>query len=174
MIKTLLIANAFVFIYFLNTLAFGQENTTFSFNPVRSCSDALFESRNGFKLPSSGVIRVLIVFAEYEYLNGGDPTPPTGYAGWPAHSTPSWANELTDVNTPTGIATGVMTRYYQMASSGNYTVLGDYLIAPDNGGIFKVHTDSSHSIEPDNQKLINEVNEKLGENIFTAHGLNGH
>ncbi|MFZ4547956.1 MAG: T9SS type A sorting domain-containing protein [Bacteroidales bacterium] len=158
-----------IFIVALNSIAFCQEgmNATVSLG-----SKGFFESRNGFKLPASGVIRVLIVFAEYEYANGGDPTAATGTAGWPAHNLPTWANELTDVNPPLGDAKGMMTRYYQMASSGNYTVLGDYLMAPDNGGIFKVHTDSAHAINPDNTKLIAAVNSKLGNTIVTAHGLN--
>jgi hypothetical protein len=140
--------------------------------PVHPDSNILFESRNGFKLPASGVIRVLIVFAEYDYLNGGDPTPEEGTVGWPAHSLPTWANEIADANLPPGNASGVLTRYYQMASSGNYTVLGDYLLAPDNGGIFKIPTDSAHPINPANSDLIAAVNSKLGNNIFTAQGLN--
>jgi len=149
----------------------AQENQHQIVKPVQTGSNALFESRNGFKLPSSGIIRVLIVFAEFDYVNGGDPTPADGTAGWPAHSLPVWANDLTDANPPAEVANGVMTEYYQMASSGNYTVLGDYLVAPDNGGIFKVHTDSSHSINPSNTDLIAEVNARLGTNIKTAHNL---
>jgi hypothetical protein len=140
--------------------------------PLQPESNILFESRNGFKLPSTGVIRLLIVFAEYDYLNGGDPTSPQGTAGWPAHSLPTWADDLTDVLSPSGSARGVITRYYQMASSGNYTVLGDYLLAPDNGGIFKVQTESAQSVEPDNQELMAVVNQKTGGNFITAHGLN--
>ncbi len=140
--------------------------------PVQPKSGILFESRNGFKLPSSGVLRVLIVFAEYDYLNGGDPTPAEGTSGWPAHSFPVWANELTDLYPPSGNAAGVITKYYQMASSGNYTVLGDYLLAPDNGGIFKVQTESVHAVEPDNQELMAAVDQKTEGDFRTAHGLN--
>jgi len=150
----------------------AQEFHTEILKPVKPQSNILFESRNGFKLPSTGVIRVLIVFAEYEYLNGGDPTPAQGTAGWPAHSLPTWADDLTDVHAPTGNAKGVITRYYQMASSGNYTVLGDYLLAPDNGGIFKVQTESAYTVEPDNQKLMATVDQKTGGNFITAHSLN--
>ena len=112
------------------------------------------------------------MFAEYDYVNGGDPTPAEGTVGWPAHTLPVWANELTDVNDPVGEASGVMTKYYQMASSGNYTVLGDYLLAPDNGGIFKVQTESILAVEPDNQELMAAVDQKTGGDFITAHGLN--
>ena len=150
----------------------AQEFNPAILNPTHPDSNSIFESRNGFKLPSSGVMRVLIVFSEYDYVNGGDPTPSTGTAGWPAHSLPTWADSLTDANLSTGNANGVITKYYQMASSGNYSVLGDYLLSPDNGGIFKVRTDSTHPIEPDHTELITAVNQKLGINILTAHGLN--
>ena len=156
----------------LHCIAYGQEGANALVNLKNQDSKGFYESRNGFKLPASGVIRVLIVFAEYEYANGGDPTAANGTAGWPAHNLPTWANDLADANPPLGDATGVLTRYYQMPSSGNYTVLGDYLLAPDNGGVFKVHTDSTHAINPDNTKLIAMVNSKLGDNIVTAHGLN--
>ena len=150
----------------------AQEFHTEILKPVQPGSNILFESRNGFKLPSTGVIRLLIVFAEYDYLNGGDPTPAEGTSGWPAHSLPTWADDLTDVHASTGNAKGVITRYYQMASSGNYTVLGDYLLAPDNGGIFKVQTESAQTVEPDNQELMAQVDQKTGGNFITAHGLN--
>jgi len=158
--------------FILNIDLTAQEFHPETLRPVQPKPNILFESRNGFKLPSSGVIRLLIVFAEYDYTNGGDPTPAAGTSGWPAHSLPAWADSLTDVEIPCGIATGVMTKYYQMASSGNYAVLGDYLLAPDNGGIFKVKTDSTHAVEPDNTELIEAVNFKFGNNIITAHGLN--
>ena len=141
-------------------------------NPAQPKSNVLFESRNGFKLPSSGVIRFLIVFAEYDYVNGGDPTPTGGTVGWPAHTLPKWADDLTDVHSLSGNAKGVITKYYQMASSGNYTVLGDYLLAPDNGGIFKVQTESIHAVEPNNQELMAVVDQKTGGDFTTAHGLN--
>jgi len=149
----------------------AQEFHTEILKPLQPESDILFESRNGFKLPSTGVLRILIVFAEYEYLNGGDPTPAGGTSGWPAHSLPVWADDLTDAHTPAGIAKGVITRYYQMASSGNYTVIGDYLTAPDNGGIFKVQTESGQAAEPDNQKLMASVDLITGGIFKTAHSL---
>ena len=166
--------SCFAFLLFITLLTdlSAQEFQPEILNPLKPKSDILFESRNGFKLPSTGVIRILIVFAEYDYVNGGDPTPSEGTTGWPAHELPAWADNLTDVHSPTGNATGVLTKYYQMASSGNYTVLGDYLLAPDNGGIFKVETESMHVVEPDNQELMAVVDQKTGGDFITAHGLN--
>ena len=157
---------------FYNGLS-GQEFHPGNLIQGKSNPDALYESRNGFRLPVSGTVRVLFVFAEYDYINGGDPTPGEGTAGWPSHSLPAWADSLADAYPPAGNPTGVLTGYYRQASSGSYTILGDYLLAPDNGGVFRVQTDSAHAIAPDNASLINEVNKKLQNSIITAHGLNG-
>ena len=172
MVNSWLSSGMALFFLILNLSVNGQEFHPDEVKIIQPKSDILFESRNGFKLPASGVVRVLIVFAEFDYAKGGDPTPETGTSGWPAHSLPTWANEIADANLPPANAAGVFTRYYQMASSGNYTVLGDILLAPDNGGVFKVTTDSAHPISPVNQDLIAAVNSKLGNNIITANGLN--
>lgn len=172
MLRFLIPAIALLFLVSAGSNLSGQEYHPKVLKSAQAGPKVLFESRNGFKIPSSGILRILIVFAEFDYTNGGDPTPAGGTAGWPSHSLPAWANELTDANLPAGDAEGVMTRYYQMASSGNYTVLGDYLTAPDNGGIFRVPTDSTHATGPENTNLIAAVNNKLGNTIVTAHGLN--
>ena len=174
MVKKLLSIGTVLLLILAATLdAYPQKSLNYQSLPEQSTPATLVESRNGFCVPASGVIRVLFVFAEYDYPNGGDPTPVNGTSGWQAHSLPDWANNLTDVYSPAGIAAGVMTRYYQMASSGNYTVLGDYLPAPDNGGVFNLTTDSTHPVGPDNAALIANVNSQLGNTIITAHGLNG-
>ena len=143
--------------------------------------NTVYASRFGSYLPVSGNLRILIVFGEIEYINGGDPTPPNGTTGWPAHSLPTWVNQLTDPTIPSGNATGVITRYFQMASSGSFNVLGDYLLAPDNGGIFKMQTVMNHAITPwdsldpnyhnANYFLRNEINSKMNQ-IITGHNLN--
>lgn len=141
--------------------------------PYPDNPNATYSSKNGWYLPVSGMVRVLFVFAEYDYVNGGDPTGSNGTTGWPAHSLPTWANDLADVNVPApGMANGKMTKYFQMASSGNYNVIGDYLLAPDNGGIFKVTTTSTAPVDPNNTSLISTVNTKLNNNIVTAHNQN--
>lgn len=129
----------------------------------------LYESRNGRYMTASGVVRILIVFTEVEYTDpADDPTPQEGTAGWPAHQLPTWANGLCDADEPVGTATGILTRYYQEASSGNFIVLGDYLLAPDNGGIFKVQS-ASGSVGPSD--AIVAVNAALGTNIVSGHGF---
>lgn len=42
--------------------------------PYPDNPNATYASKNGVHLPVSGVLRVLFVFAEYDYVNGGDPT----------------------------------------------------------------------------------------------------
>ncbi len=165
-------SSALLLFLFLFSNIKGQEFHPDNIVCKKSGSETIYESRNGFKLPASGIIRVLIVFAEYDYINGGDPTPASGTESWPAHSLPVWANELTDFNPSAEKALGVITKYYQMASSGNYQVLGDYLLSPDNGGIFSVPAESNNSVGPNNSELIGVVNSKLATNIQTAHGLN--
>lgn len=127
------------------------------------------ESSNGRYMTANGVVRILIVFAEVEYTGStDDPTPPEGLLGWPAHQLPTWANDLCDANEPVGTAVGMFTRYYQEASSGNLLVLGDYLLAPDNGGIFKVQS-TTGSVQP--SQAIAAVNAALGTSIVTGHGF---
>ncbi|MGV9013254.1 MAG: hypothetical protein ACOH13_11725 [Flavobacteriales bacterium] len=84
-----------------------------------------------------------MVLVEVDYaVDTLDPTPPGGFVEWPSHSLPIWVNNpdpdvnIADWNPPVGTATGLLTRYFQDASSNHYTVLSDYLLAPDNGGIF--------------------------------------
>src|SRR5690606_15157045 len=83
----------------------------------------LYESNNGWRLPTHGVIRILVVFLEVDYANpANDPTPPAGNPGWPAHSLPTWVDNpdpdqnLFDWDVPTGTASGLLTRYFQDAS----------------------------------------------------------
>lgn len=129
----------------------------------------LYESANGRYMTTSGVVRILIVLAEVEYISPGvDPTPPGGTTGWPAHQLPTWANSLCDWDEPVGTATGIFTRYYQEASSNNFIVLGDYLMAPDNGGVFKVQS-TTGSVGP--AQAIAAVNSALGTSIVTGHGF---
>lgn len=170
--KNLSFKSSFIFLLFLSSIgAYSQVCLTGDFAPPIYKSTSIYESKNGITLPASGVIRILFVFAEYDYVNGGDPCP-SGTTGWPAHSLPTWANNLTDVYSPSGAANGVLTRYFQIASSGNYTVLGDYVLAPDNGGIFKVPITDTIPINPNNTSLIPIVNSKMNNNIVTAHNLN--
>jgi hypothetical protein len=122
-------------------------------------------------LPVKGTLRILVVFAEIEYNTGTDPDPVTNIDDWMPHSLPDWADQILDVNIPSGTAQGLLTRYYQEASFGAYNVLGDYLLAPNNGGIFKVLR-SQLTSDFDFSALITEINNQMAGNFITGHGLN--
>src|SRR5690606_34709877 len=99
-----------------------------------------------------------------------DPTPPGGTTHWPAHSLPIWVNNpdpevnLFDWDVNPGGATGLLTRYFQDASSNSFHVVADYLLAPDNGGIFQTSMNSIGSANA-------AVNAALGTTIATGHGF---
>ena len=147
-----------------------QINAQCSFdNPPNYISGGSIESKNGWYLPTSGNIRILFVFYEVNYTGTiPDPTPVAGNPGWAAHSLPIWANEIADVNPPAGDATGVLTRYFQLASSGDLNVLGDYLLSPSNGGIFSVNS-TTGIVGP--TEAITAVNASM-TGIITGNGLN--
>lgn len=52
----------------------------------------LYESKNGWYAPATGVLRILVVLVEVDYaLPGVDPMP-NGSSTWPAHQLPTWVN----------------------------------------------------------------------------------
>ncbi len=120
----------------------------------------LYESRNGQYLPTSNTLRILIVLIEQENMAGSNE--------WPAQSLPIWVNNLDpninlfDWNVPTGTATGLLTRYFQDASSGHFNVIADYLV-PDNAAIF--HTSGSTVSD-----AIAAVNSQAS-GILSGHGF---
>jgi hypothetical protein len=130
---------------------------------------APYDSKNGWWMTATGEVRILFVFYEVNYTGGTDPTPPNGNPGWPAHQLPTWANQIAEAFTPVGTSTKPLTQYFQLASSNNYIVLGDYLLAPNNGGIFSVNS-STGSVGP--SQAIASVNAALGTSIVTGNGFN--
>ncbi len=68
-------------------------------------------SQNGKHLPTWGTLRILVVLAEVNGVAGSNE--------WPAHELPVWVNNpnLFDWDVPNGTATGLLTRYFQDASS---------------------------------------------------------
>jgi hypothetical protein len=95
------------------------------------------ESKNGWILPASGTIRILLVFIEINYDVGNDPVPGTT-TGWPKGHLPTWKDDVVDPFPPSGTPSGKLTRYFSEASYGSYIVLGDYLTLPNNE-TFKVN-----------------------------------
>ena len=96
---------------------------------------ALFESKNGWVLPASGTMRILVVLPEVNYDVGTDPHGPP--ADWLPGQLPPWINSFLDVNAP---STGSLTNYFNVASSGNYTVLEDFLKPTTGTGVFTINT----------------------------------
>ena len=64
----------------------------------------------------------------------------------------------------------MMTRYLYEASSGNFLLLADYLLAPDNGGIFSVPTTTGFVFNTMNSVICPEVNAAMGGSWATVHG----
>lgn len=97
-----------------------------------------YESKNGYHLPVTGTIRLLVVFAQIDYDTETDPNP-NNQDEWNVGELPIWTDDLFDPNIPTGQAQGLVTRYFQEASFGTYNVLGDYLVkSPGSNEIFTV------------------------------------
>jgi hypothetical protein len=93
-----------------------------------------------------------------------------GTSEWSVGQLPTWADELFDHVAPTHVAQGAVTKYFLDASSENKVLLGDYLLAPDNGGVFLVQTTDGRA--PDPSYLLPAINAKLGTTIVTANGYN--
>jgi len=137
----------------------------------------LYESRHGRYMPASGMVRALVVLVELEYLPGAtNPDPfPNGTSVWPAHALPTWVGNvdptqnLLDHDPPLGEPIGQLTRYLYQASSGNFLLLGDYLLAPDNGGIFKITTTTGNALGA-TATVLAAVNNALGTTLTTVHG----
>ena len=131
-------------------------------------STGVLDSRNGYKLSPTGQIRFLVAFIELEYNNPANDPSLNGTPEWPVGQLPAWKDDLLEYNVPTGQSTKHITKYFQMASSNSLVVLGDYLVAPDNGGVFKISTIDGNV---NNNTIINCINQKLGNAFTTAHGF---
>lgn len=89
---------------------------------------AQLNSRNGKSLPCNGMLRVLVIFVEYDYDKRDtlDPTNPKyGYDKWPKGQLPQWKDSLFDP-IPTEKFKGLLTQFYAESSFNNFIVLGDY------------------------------------------------
>lgn len=85
------------------------------------------EAKNGFLLPTSGMIRVLVVYVEIDYdVNPLDDPYPNGSNDWQKGQLPNYKDNLFDAEW-SGNLQGSVTRYYQQASHGNLQILGDYI-----------------------------------------------
>lgn len=90
-------------------------------------TEATAEAKNGFLLPTSGTIRVLVVYVEIDYdVNPQDDPYPNGSNDWQKGQLPNYKDNLFDAEW-SGNLQGSVTRYYQQASHGNLQILGDYI-----------------------------------------------
>ena len=140
------------------------ENEEYNYIP----SSGVLDSRNGYRLSPHGEIRFLLAFVELEYSNPENDPSPTGTVEWPVGQLPVWKDDLLEIHAPSGLSNKYFTKYFQMASSNSHVVLGDYLVAPDNGGVFKISTIDGNV---NNNTIINCINQKLGNAFTTAHGF---
>lgn len=113
-----------------------------SYNISSSLSEtSIFDSRNGYNCSPIGEIRFLVVFVELEYENPNDDPDLNGGYFWSVGNLPIWANELFAAYDTTNYDAKQVTKYYRYASSNGHIVLGDFLIAPDNGNMPQPHED---------------------------------
>lgn len=159
-------------------LMFSQcvpEDPNQSYQIMRSGSET-FETRNGWAMTTSGTLRVLIILFEVNYQSPGiDPTGLNGYPGWPAHQRPIWMNNpdptenLIEHDVPVGPASAQLTRYYQEASSNRFTLIGDYLLAPTNNGVFQISSTTGYITDA---QAINAVNSTMQGTFVTEYNQN--
>ena len=137
----------------------------------------IFESRNGYNLPVSGTIRILVILAEINYTSDfpKDPTGENGWNNWQPHHLPSWANNSDanqnafDITDTLAEAQGLISKYFQQASFGKFRVIADYLKSPMNGGVFSINS-SDGVVGPADALLA--ANNSLGTQIETINNLN--
>ncbi|MEO8146493.1 MAG: hypothetical protein ABI723_02590 [Bacteroidia bacterium] len=89
---------------------------------------AQMNSRNGKTLPCNGMLRILVIFVEYDYdvHDSLDTTDPKhGYDKWPKGQLPLWKDSLFDPFV-TDNYVGKITQFYAESSFNNFLVLGDY------------------------------------------------
>lgn len=150
-----------------NWLDYSLDCDVYNNEPATSYGDEIYDSRNGCSYSPHGVIRLLVVFVELEYDNPNDDPFLNGTEYWGVGELPIWADSLFAAYDTTDFSNKRVTNYYWLASSNDHIVLGDYLLAPDNGGVFKLHTTDGY-IKNHPEYIISIINQKLGNNIVTA------
>lgn len=101
---------------------------------VINAQEDKISSRNGHVLPVNGTIRFLLIFVEIEYSSGVDKFPSEKGSQWESGSYPVWTNDLFDVHKSSN-PSGLVTRFYHESSFGNYNIVADILLNPDNPAI---------------------------------------
>lgn len=132
--------------------------------PITSYSQSAYGSQYGWYLPALGTIRILVVLAEVNYDVNSDPNP---YVTWQQGTFPTWGDNLFNASTPSN---GLFTHYFELASSGNLQVEGDYLAPPLNGGVISVNESDIISQGVENA-LISAINSQMTSGFITRSGI---
>ena len=173
-VKDLMVFAMCLALPFLSFSQFTEEKCLYDYDQadlLPQNPSGTYESKNGYYLPVTGTIRLLVVFAQIEYDTGTDPNP-NNQSEWNVGELPLWADDLFDANAPTGPAQGSVTRYFQEASFGSYNILGDYLVtSPGSSEIFTV-LNSDCQAQGHIKALCNEVEQTTNGNFYTGHNLN--
>ncbi len=181
--KLLKLLSLTIYYLFINLNLFAQ-CTTINFNPPvgGNPNQILLESRNGEAITNHDTLRILLIFFEVQYTNPlNDPTNsywlPHTLPPWVANSNPGSQNLFLDVYPPTGHTQALLTEYYREASSNHFTVLGDYLVNPTNGGVFSISQNDYYTALTAPSpgfigKLNDVVNAAMNGNFVTGSGLN--
>jgi len=118
------------------------------------------DSREGYWLPARGKLRIFLVYAEV--MN--DPDEPGSVSGWEPGKMPRNPGYFFDHELkPGGQAKGILTKYYQQASFGEFQVLADYypdLISVD----FKTMASRGY------RQVLDSILQQTGEDVLTANG----
>ncbi len=125
---------------------------------------AIYESRNGWHLPCSGTLRILVILAEVNYDVGVDPN---SNVTWQQGTFPVWGNSMFDMSVP---LTGLFTQYFHLASSGNFFVQGDYLQPSSNGGVITVNESDIIAFGYQNA-LVAAINNQMTTGFVTRSGI---
>lgn len=161
----------FIFLILFNIFSITAQNCMDEVSTAPPSSITV-KSREGYHLPAHGTIRILIILAEVNYDVSSDPFSPWWSATWQPGQVPTWINDFVDVNTP---STGQLTQYFNLASSGNLIVLGDYLKAPTNNGVFVVNESDiiNHTpgANPSFWALKDVVNTQMANGFLTFSGI---
>jgi type IX secretion system substrate protein len=105
-----------------------EEFTDSIYEPPGSEAEVTGEAKNGWFLPTSGMLRVLVVYVELDYdLNPSNDPFPNGGSDWSKGQLPNYKDDLFDAEWPTGALQGSVTRYFAKASFDNLKILGDYV-----------------------------------------------
>jgi len=138
--------NKIIFLLFSLSLIFSQ-------NLIASSDDVCGTTSGSSApyLPTSGNIKILVIFAQYK----DDPdTSSTGSTGWANNSYPSWANNFINSSADGSYPWNNLSHYFNEMSNGDFQVIGDVY----DSLVITDHNESYYSsIGASNREIILEV-----------------